>query len=162
MVDRAERLDVVLHCCAVNYFTIESPGHKVSTPILFKQTRVGHPDARGGCHQVVRKFNSTTLSQGAMNGAETVRKLVQLAMQSPDVETVSDLSGSPSVPGVDKGIVQQPVIDFLLVSLTGRPVVPVEADLQSAGQPGWHPHVAKAQFLVHEVEAVVQAHHYSA
>jgi|HubBroStandDraft_2_1064218.scaffolds.fasta_scaffold3027213_1 hypothetical protein len=32
-----------------------------------------------------------------------------------------------------------------------------QKDLPSAGQPGWHPHVAQAQLLVHEVEVVVQA-----
>ena len=39
----------------------------------------------------------------------------------------------------------------------GQPVVLVKVDLQSAGQPGWHPHMAQAQFLVHEVKVVVQA-----
>jgi hypothetical protein len=41
--------------------------------------------------------------------------------------------------------------------LIGQPVVPVEVDLQPAGQPGWHAHVAQAQFLVDEVEVVMQA-----
>ena len=58
MIDRAERLEVVLECFAIDHFTIESFRHKVSTSILFKQTRVGHPDAGGRCHQVVGKFNS--------------------------------------------------------------------------------------------------------
>ena len=59
MIDSAERLDVVLYCFAIDHFTIKSFGHKVSASILFKQTRVGHPDASGRCHQVVCKFNST-------------------------------------------------------------------------------------------------------
>jgi hypothetical protein len=32
-----------------------------------------------------------------------------------------------------------------------------QKDLPSAGQPGWHPHAAQAQLLVHEVEVIVQA-----
>src|SRR5277367_6517498 len=59
MVDRAECLEVVLECFASGHFTIKSLGHKVSTSILFKQARIGHPDASGCCHQVIRKFNST-------------------------------------------------------------------------------------------------------
>src|SRR5208282_5553675 len=57
--DCTQRLDVVLECFAIDHFTIESLGHKVSASILFKQTRVGHLDASSPCHQVVCKLNST-------------------------------------------------------------------------------------------------------
>ena len=44
-----------------------------------------------------------------------------------------------------------------LAQFGGPPIMPVEVDLQPAGQPGRHAHVAQAQFLVEEVEIVMQA-----
>ncbi len=39
MINRAERLGVVLERFAIDHFTVKPLGHKVSASILFKQTR---------------------------------------------------------------------------------------------------------------------------
>ena len=52
--------------------------------------------------------------------------------------------------------VSHPVMDTQLAQPARQPVVTIEANLQSAGQPCRHTHLAETQFLVHEVEVVMQ------
>src|SRR5437764_1680591 len=56
-----------------------------------------------------------------------------------------------------EGVVGHLIGHAALVQLARQPVVPIEVNLQAAGQPCRHPHVAQAQFFVHEIEIVMQA-----
>jgi len=87
-------------------------------------------------------------AEGTMDGAEAVRERVQTAVQPLDLQFVGDLLRLCPVGNVGEGIVQQREVDLQLAQLGGQPAVAVEADLQAAGQPGRHAHVAQAQFFV--------------
>ena len=54
-------------------------------------------------------------------------------------------------------IVGHSIIDAQFAQLACQPVVAIEANLQPAGQPRRHAHMAESQILVHEVEVVMQA-----
>jgi hypothetical protein len=40
------------------------------------------------------------------------------------------------IPDLDQSVIQQAVVDFALLQLPRQPVMSVEVDLQTAGQPG--------------------------
>ncbi len=78
-------------------------------------------------------------------------------MQLFCVQLIGDPLRPCPVGNVDEGIVQQSEIHLPFAQPRSKPVMPVEIDLQTAGQPGRHAHVAQAQFLVDEVEVIMQA-----
>ena len=65
--------------------------------------------------------------------------------------------GSLPVRDLREGVVGHPIVDAELAQLARQPVVAIEVNLQAAGQPRRHPHVAQAELLVDEVEVVMQA-----
>ena len=78
-------------------------------------------------------------------------------MDSFGFPSVGDALRPLPVRNVAEGVVSHSIVDAQLAQLACQPVVPVEADLQPARQPRRHTHMAQAQFLVHEVEVVMQA-----
>ena len=48
-------------------------------------------------------------------------------------DEISDPLGTRPVGNLDKGIVNEPILDTLFAQLTGQPVVAIEVDLQPAG-----------------------------
>jgi len=96
-------------------------------------------------------------AQTAMDGREATGELIQLAMQLLDARTVGDPLRSFPVGNTGEGVVQQGEADTLPAQPCRHPVVPVEVDLQPTGQPCWYPYIAQPQFLIDEVEVVVQA-----
>ena len=72
-------------------------------------------------------------------------------------QPIGQLLGSWPIGDRDEGIVRQLVGDVLPAEFGGQPVMPVEIDLQPAGQPSRDPHVAQPQLFIDEIEVVVQA-----
>ena len=70
--------------------------------------------------------------------------------------TVGDALCPCPVPDMGEGVIGHSILDAQPAQLVRQPVMPVTADLQPAGQPGRHPHMAQAELLVHEIELVMQ------
>jgi hypothetical protein len=65
------------------------------------------------------------------------------------------LWGSPIV-YPEKRVVELYVADLSAIQLAGQPIVAVAIKLQAERAPGRDPQVAQAQFLIDEVEIIVQ------
>ncbi len=92
-----------------------------------------------------------------MNRTEAERHFVQPTVQSLDLQSVGDLLRTRPIGEIHERLVDQLEVDLALAQDAGQPTVPVAVDLQTAPQPGRHPHVAQAQIFVDEIEVVVQA-----
>jgi len=86
--------------------------------------------------------------------AAPARLIVRGCASLPGCRRCSALFAGPEV---REGVVGHSIFDPGFAQTPGQPVVPVHADLQTAGQPRWHPHVAEARFFIHETEVVMQA-----
>jgi hypothetical protein len=84
-------------------------------------------------------------------------ELAQFPVNPFRLPAVHHLLSARPVPDVNESIVEKAVVDLAFSQLARQPVVTVEVNLQTARQPGGHPHVTQAQLLVDEVEIVVQA-----
>jgi len=91
-----------------------------------------------------------------VNRAAQPGQVVQPFMDPPGFPVVGDLLRPPPVRDVRKGVVGHPIIDAELTQLSRQPVMTIQADLQPAGKPCRHPHVAHAKFFVDEVEVIMQ------
>ena len=58
---------------------------------------------------------------------------------------------------LDEGVIYLGKGHPAFVQLAGKPVMAVAVELEPKGSPGRNPQIAKAEFLVDEVEVVVQA-----
>src|SRR5439155_21791165 len=58
---------------------------------------------------------------------------------------------------VKEGVVERGVADLFSLQTTRQAMMPVEINLQPEGTPGGNTHVAQPQFLVEEIEVVMQA-----
>ena len=67
----------------------------------------------------------------------------------------NSLGGSPIV-DLEKRIVELRVADLSAVQLAGQPIVAVAVELQAERAPGRDPQIAQAQFLIDEIEIIVQ------
>ncbi len=70
---------------------------------------------------------------------------------------VGDALRSLPVRNVSEGVVGHSIVDAEPAQLPRQPVMPIEVNLQAAGQPCRHSHVAQAELFVHEIEVVMQA-----
>lgn len=92
----------------------------------------------------------------AMDGAVGAGKLVELAVETFHLQAVGQLLRPLPIGDLDEAIVHEFVRNVPPAQLGSQPVVAVEVDLQPAGQPCRHSHVAEPQFVVDEIEVVVQ------
>lgn len=73
------------------------------------------------------------------------------------VQLIGKLLGLRPVSNLDESVVCHLVLNTLPMKFGGQPVVTIEIDLQPAGQPSGHTHIAQAQFIINEIEIVVEA-----
>ncbi len=85
------------------------------------------------------------------------RPLVQPFVDALGFPTIGNGLCLLPVPDVREGVVGHSIFDPGLAQPARQPVMPVQADLQTAGQPGRYPHVTEAKFFIDEIEVVMQA-----
>ena len=120
------------------------------------QIRLFTEDDIGGVFALV---HTPVVSGGEVpvNRAAQPCQIVQPFMDPLRFPAVGDLLRPLPVGDVSEGVVGHPVIDSELTQLPRQPVMAIQADLQTAGQPWRHPHVTQTEFFVDEVEVIVQA-----
>src|SRR6202165_6038054 len=72
----------------------------------------------------------------AKDRAEPVGKLIQFPVNPLGLPAVGDTLRLSPIPDLDNSVIPQAVVDFALLQLPRQPVMSVEVDLQTAGQPG--------------------------
>ena len=92
-----------------------------------------------------------------INRAAAPGQLVKPGVNPFRLPAVGDPLRPLPVRDVRESVVGHPVFDAQLAHLACQPVMAVQANLQPARQPRGHAHVAEAQFLVDEIEVVMQA-----
>ena len=95
-------------------------------------------------------------SKMLVDGTKAAGKLVQFPVKTSSLPAVGDLLSPFPIADFVEGVVDQFMSDFLPAQLQSQPAMAIAIDLQSAGQPGRHPDVAKPQFFIHEIKVVVQ------
>jgi hypothetical protein len=96
------------------------------------------------------------IAELAEHRTETPRPLIEVAMQGRGIEAIGKTLGLQGIGDPQEGVIGGVKADASLRQLACQPAVAVEVDLQAKWRPGRHPHVAKAELLVDEVEIVVQ------
>jgi len=92
-----------------------------------------------------------------VDGTETPGKFVEFPMKAASLPAVGNLLRPFPIGDLGECVVHQFECDSFALQLQGQPAMTIAVDLQSAGQPGRHSDVAKAQFFIHEIKIVVQA-----
>ena len=92
----------------------------------------------------------------AIDPAAASRELIESGVDSFGFPSVGDALRPLPVRNMAERIVRHSIVDAQLAQLASQPVMAVEADLQPAGEPCRHPHMAQAQILVYEIEIVMQ------
>lgn len=107
---------------------------------------------------VLHLHQAPVISRGKMASDRAVlgRDLVQVPVQSPDIQGIGQGLGAGEVGNVDEGILQHGVSDAFFLELEGQFVMPVEIELQAERCPGGDPQVTQPQFRMDEIEVVMQ------
>lgn len=95
-------------------------------------------------------------SKMLMDGTKSAGKLVQLQVKRSSFPAVGDLLSAFPIADFVEGVVDQFIRDSLRAQLQSQPAMAIAVDLQSAGQPGRDPDVAKPQLFIHEIKIEVQ------
>ncbi len=82
------------------------------------------------------------------DGTVTACELIQPSVDPLRFPAIGDALCPLPVRDVGEGVVGHSIVDAEFAQLTGQPVVIVEANLQTAGQPRRNPHMAQTQILV--------------
>ena len=89
--------------------------------------------------------------------AKLLRTSIQQPVQLLDGECVGQLLGFLEVVDADESVFDLFVTNAFLIELPGKPVVPVEIELQAEGSPGRNAKITEAELRVDEIDVIVQA-----
>src|SRR5215470_7946941 len=126
----------------------------VQNPLIMEQHVAGE-FSLGGCPVVAESV------EGASDFLmQRVIGLAQLLAQTNPVRaqlSIGQILGLVKIFQVGKAVIDLAVTQPLLIHLTGKPVMAVEADVDEKGKPGLQPKVQQSKASVLDVEVQVQA-----